>query len=182
MVSNAQRYTHLSLSESKENWPGQRMVTQQHLSCRDYFPNQGYYPAAFAEDEDLWYDGGGTGAVNACHKVKNEWILDGMEVYQTAKINDSNKRLTSDIDAGYVGLTNQLGHVLYRNVDKAATEALAENAGKLVYNYSLGVDKSTDPSGIDAEASMKKGAHIIFMDTNNSTADFHERQKCSLKD
>ena len=146
------------------------------------FQTKGTTPAAFAEDEDLWYDGGGTGAVNACHKVKNEWILDGMEVYQTAKINDSNKRLTSDIDAGYVGLTNQLGHVLYRNVDKVATEALSENAGKLVYNYSLGVDKSTDPSGIDAEASMKKGAHIIFMDTNNSTADFHERQKCSLKD
>lgn len=146
------------------------------------FQTNGTTPAAFAEDADLWYDGGGTGAVNACHKVKNEWILDGMEVYQTAKINDSNKRLTSDIDAGYVGLTNQLGHVLYRNVDKVATEALSENAGKLVYNYSLGVDKSTDPSGIDAEASMKKGAHIIFMDTNNSTADFHERQKCSLKD
>lgn len=146
------------------------------------FQTNGTTPAAFAEDADLWYDGGGTGAVNACHKVKNEWILDGMEVYQTAKINDSKKRLTSDIDAGYVGLTNQLGHVLYRNVDKVATEALSENAGKLVYNYSLGVDKSTDPSGIDAEASMKKGAHIIFMDTNNSTADFHERQKCSLKD
>jgi hypothetical protein len=29
---------------------------------------------------------------------------------------------------------------------------------------------------------MKKGAHIVYQDTNNSTADFHERQKCSLKD
>ena len=95
---------------------------------------------------------------------------------------DSKKRLTCDIDAGYVGLTNQKGHVLYRNVDKEATEALAENAGKLVYNYALGFESSTDPSGIDAEASMKKGAHIIFKDTNNSTVDFHERQKCSLRD
>lgn len=146
------------------------------------FQTNGTTPAAFAEDADLWYDGGGTGAVNACHKVKNEWILDGMEVYQTAKIADSKKRLTSDIDAGYVGLTNQKGHVLYRNVDKEATEALAENAGKLVYNYALGFESSTDPSGIDAEASMKKGAHIIFKDTNNSTVDFHERQKCSLRD
>lgn len=145
------------------------------------FQTKGVTPQAFAEDTDLWYDGSGTGAVNACHKVKNEWILDGMEVYQTAKINDSKKRLTSDIDAGYVSLTNQLGHTLYRNVDKAATEALAENAGKLVYNYSLGVDNSTDPSGIDAEASIKNGAHIIYMDTNNSTVDFHERQKCSLR-
>lgn len=109
-------------------------------------------------------------------------MLDGIEVFQTAKIADSQKRLTADIDAGFVGLTNQLGHTLYRNVDKEATEALPENAGKLVYDYALGVDDSTDPSGIDAEASMKNGAHIIYQDTNNSTNDFHERQKCSLRD
>ena len=46
----------------------------------------------------------------------------------------------------------------------------------------LGVDDSTDPSGIDAEASIRNGAHIIFKDTNNSTVDFHERQQCSLRD
>ena len=147
------------------------------------FQTQGITPAAFAEDADnLWYDGGTVSDINAAIKVPNEWIIDAIEVYQTAKINDSKKRFTSDIDAGYVGLTNQLGHVLYRNVDKEATEALSENAGKLVYNYTLGVDDSTDPNGIDAEASIKNGAHIIFKDTNNSTNDFHERQKCSLKD
>ena len=91
------------------------------------------------------------------------------------------KRLTADVDAGYVWLTNYQGHTLYRNVDKTATEALPENEGKLVYNYTLGVDGSTDPSGIDAEASMKQGAHIIFQDTNNSSNDFHERAKCSLR-
>lgn len=48
-----------------------------------------------------------------------------------------------------------MGYTLYRNVDKEATEALAENEGKLVYNYSLGVGNSTDASGIDAEASLK---------------------------
>ena len=79
-------------------------------------------------------------------------------------------------------LTNQLGHSLYRNVDKESTEARAENAGKLVYNYALGVDGSTDPSGIDAEASIRNGAHIYYVDTNNSTNDFHERQRCSLRD
>lgn len=131
---------------------------------------------------NIWYDGGSEGQqVWACVKIPNAWVFDGIEVFSNA-YDDNKKRLTSDIDAGSVGLTNYLGHTLYRNVDKVATEALSENAGKLVYNYSLGVDKSTDPSGIDAEASMKKGAHIIFMDTNNSTADFHERQKCSLKD
>ncbi len=147
------------------------------------FQTQGTTPSAFAENaSNLWYDGGNEGkSVYACLKVPNEWILDGMEVFQTSKVSDSQKRLTSDIDAGYVGLTNYLGHVLYRNVDQTATEALAENTGKLVYNYSLGVDDSTDPSKIDAEASMANGAHIIFQDTNNSTVDFHERQKCSLR-
>jgi hypothetical protein len=73
-------------------------------------------------------------------------------------------------------LTNQHGHTLYRNVDKAATETLPENEGKLVYGY------ISDPSGIDAEASFKNGAHIIYMDTNNSSNDFHERLSCSLND
>ena len=140
-------------------------------------------PADFAENADnIWYDGGEAKDINACLKVTNDWIIDGLEVFQKAKISDSNKRLTAAVDAGFVGLTNQLGHTVYRNVDKEATEALAENVGKLVYDYALGVDESTDPSGIDAEASMKNGAHIVYMDTNNSTNDFHERQKCSLRD
>ena len=101
--------------------------------------------------------------------------------YEYIKKEDSKKRLTDDIDGGYVYLTNYMGHTVYRNVDKQATEALPENSGKLVYGYALGYDGSTDPSGIDAEASMKKGAHIVYLDTNNSTTDFHERQKCSLK-
>ena len=78
-------------------------------------------------------------------------------------------------------LTNQLGHTLYRNVDKAATEALPENEGKLVYNYAMSVQPDAEPSKIDAEASIKNGAHIVYMDTNNSTADFHERLTSSLK-
>ena len=136
----------------------------------------------FNDANNLWYGvGEAQTPVNACVKVPNEWIIDGMEVFDNSRVSDSQKRLTADIDAGYVGLTNKLGHVLYRNVDKEATEALPENAGKLVYNYSLGVDESTDPSGINAEASMKNGAHIVYLDTNNSTVDFHERQKCSLR-
>jgi hypothetical protein len=134
-------------------------------------------PATFADDaSNLWYYNGNEGSkIYACLKVRNEWILDGVEVYSAAYPDDSKKRLTSDVDAGYVWLTNYQGHTLYRNVDKAATEALAENSGKLVTGY------SKDPSGIDAEASIKNGAHIIYQDTNNSTDDFHEREKCSLR-
>lgn len=147
------------------------------------FQTKNATPDVYATTADnQWYDGGNTHQESGhCIKVPNEWIIDGVEVYTNSKKEDCKKRLTADIDAGYVWLTNQLGHSIYRNVDKESTEALAENSGKLVYNYSLGVDSSTDPSGIDAEASIKNGAHIIYMDTNNSTADFHERQKCSLR-
>jgi len=132
--------------------------------------------------ENLWYSGGDVKQTNACAKVPNDWIVDAIEVFSSDYKEGSLKRLTADIDAGYVWLTNRHGHTLYRNVDQQATEALEENAGKLVYNYQLGVDGSTDPSSIDAEASLKNGAHIIYQDTNNSTNDFHERQTCSLKE
>ena len=74
-------------------------------------------------------------------------------------------------------------------LEKAYTdpEELAENAGKIVYNYAGGTfdaatnSGSTDPSGIDAEASIAAGAHIIYKDTNDSGKDFHERTKASIK-
>lgn len=113
-------------------------------------------------------------------KVPVEWVVDGIEVFAKGQPNNQ-KRLLPTIDAGYVEMTAKMGYTLYRNVDKEATEAIKENEGKLVYNYSFGVDDSTDPSGIDAEASIKNGARIVYMDTNNSTADFHQRSKASLR-
>ena len=106
--------------------------------------------------------------------VPEAWVIDGVEVFkEDAAVNQ--KRLLNSVDAGYVLLTNKLGHTVYRNVDKAATEAIKENEGKLVTGY------AADPSGIDAEASIKNGARIIYMDTNNSTNDFHQREKASLR-
>lgn len=112
--------------------------------------------------------------------VPVEWIVDGVEVFCKGKP-DNKKRLLSSVDAGSVEFTRGLGYTVYRNVDKEATEAIAENEGKLVYNYSLGVEGSTDPSAIDAEASIKNGARIIYKDTNNSSADFHMRSKAALR-
>ena len=147
------------------------------------FQPQNIDPMAFANNADnLWYAPGvAQTPVYACVKVPNEWIIDAVEVFNTAKKEDCKKRLTADLDVGYIYLTNKLGHSLYRNVDKEMTESLPENNGKLVYGYALGVDGSTDASGIDAEASIRNGAHIIFQDNNNSSEDFHERQKCSLR-
>lgn len=95
------------------------------------------------------------------------------------------KKLIYILLAAAATFTNKSGYTIYRNVDKEATEALAENEGKLVYNYAGGTDDfeggSTDPSGIDAEASIAKGAHIIYKDTNNSRNDFHQRKVASIK-
>ena len=134
---------------------------------------------------NLWYaPNEAHDPIHACLKIPNEWIIDAVEVFNAAK-EDNKKRLTADIDAGYVYLTNKLGHSLYRNVDQEMTEALPENAGKLVYtNVSLSSTRAAvagDPSGIDAEASIRNGAHIVYQDTNYSTDDFHERSACSLR-
>lgn len=118
-------------------------------------------------------------------KVQNDWVIDGVEVFKSDATNNK-KRLTAAVDAGYVNYTNQQGHTLYRNVDKEATEAIAGNDGKIVYTYSMGTDGeeygTTDPSGIDAEASIKNGALVIYQDTNNSSKDFHQRKQSSLRD
>jgi hypothetical protein len=149
------------------------------------FQTEGTTPAAFAADAGRTnlYNNSST---QVRKKVPVEWTLDAIEVFQKGASNN-NKRLTATVDAGYIELTNAQGYTLYRNVDKEATEAIADNADKLVYDYNLGtaggaVDGTTDPSGIDAEASIKKGAHIIYKDTNNSTNDFHQRSRASLRD
>ena len=118
-----------------------------------------------------------------CLKVDFDWVTDAVDVFQKDKIAESNKRFPASIDAGYVLFTNNQGYSAYRNVDKEATEAIAENEGKIVYNYAGGtadVEGTTDPSGIDAEASIKAGAKIVYMDSNNSTNDFHQRKYASL--
>ena len=120
-------------------------------------------------------------------KVKNEWVRDAVEVFSAGEEESNQKRFPASIDAGSIYYTPNYGYTIYRNVDKEATEALAENEGKLVYNYTGGTDGvdatygNTDPSGIDAEASIANGAHIIYKDTNNSSADFHQRRVASLK-
>lgn len=136
-------------------------------------------PEVFASTPNYHYTEGREGnAIWCCAKVPTDWIMDAIEVYPETNVAKSQKRLTPVVDAGYTLLTNQLGHTSYRNVDKEATEALEANSGKLVYSYAYG----TDPSGIDAEASLKNGARIIYKDTNNSTNDFHQRSQASLKD
>jgi len=125
------------------------------------------------------------GAKLPCAMVPVANIVDGVEVFNIPNVAKSTSRFLASVDAGNALFVEKNGYSIYRNVDKEATEALEENAGKLVYSYAGGTETieggTTDPSGIDAEASIAAGAHIIYMDTNNSTNDFHMRAKASIK-
>ena len=116
-------------------------------------------------------------------KIPTEWVLDALDIWSAADETKFFSRFPSAVNTGYQVLTNKLGYTTYRNVDKIATEAIVENEGKLVYNYAGAVDNENDgdPSGIDAEASIANGAKIVYMDTNNSANDFHQRKVASLK-
>ena len=144
------------------------------------FQTKGITPAEYAKNPSniTYAPGKAQNKINAVLKVPTDWIIDGVEVYEKINESKSKKRFGSDVDAGYVMQTIKLGHSVYRNVDAEATKKIEGNADKLVYNYQYGAD----PSHIDAEASMKNGAKIVYMDTNNSTSDFHERKQFSLRD
>ena len=127
----------------------------------------------------------GTGPVNQAVKFPKDKVLGCVDVFRASAVSTSQLRFPAALNSDYVTLTDGLGYSVYRNVDKEATEALPENEGKLVYNYSMGTADveggSTDKSGIDAEASIANGAHIIYVQTNNSKNDFHQRKQASLK-
>lgn len=139
---------------------------------------------ALSENTDAYDHTMGAGDAFNVVKFPKANVVDAVEVWSTSNQDKSQLRFTSDINTGMIPITNNKGYSVYRNVDKEATEALEENAGKLVYNYAGGttdVEGSTDPSGIDAEASMANGAHIIYSETNSSMLDFHQRKVASLK-
>lgn len=149
------------------------------------FATKDMTPTAFCSDAGYTNQfNGSTSAANTRKMVPVDWIIDGIEVFKQGTT--SQKRLTASVDAGYISHIGGVGYTLYRNVDKDATESLSGNSGKLVYNYSGGTigqaDGTTDPSGIDAEASIANGARIIYKDTNSTTNDFHQRAKAALRD
>lgn len=157
-------------------------------SCPAFFifATKDVSPVDFANDADRTnYHGGNVAAAQIRKKVPVEWVIDAVEVFTTTSEKNS-KRLTADVDAGQIYLENKIGYTSYRNVDLEATKAIEDNEAKLVYSYNKGTElngkESTDPSGVDAEASIKNGARIIYKDTNNSTNDFHQRSQASLRD
>ena len=114
--------------------------------------------------------------------VPISWVLDALDIWPGEGTTYFN-RFPLSVNAGHAVIDKAKGYTMYRNVDKAATEAIPGNSGKLVYNYAGAVNAETDddPSGIDAEASIAAGAKIVYMDTNNSANDFHMRKVASIK-
>lgn len=80
-------------------------------------------PEVFCNDEsNIIYPTGKQGnRAYACLAVPRAWVLDGIEIYNSSKLASCKKRLTSDIDNGYVTLTNGYGHSLIRRIDEEAT-------------------------------------------------------------
>ena len=155
------------------------------------FPIQTASPFLIMPDTDIQafvkneanFDNKSTNKSGNYAKIPTEWVLDALDLWSAADETKFFSRFPAAVNTGYQVFTQKLGYTTYRNVDKEATEAIAENEGKLVYNYAGAVDneKDGDPSGIDAEASIANGAKIVYMDTNNSANDFHLRKVASIK-
>ena len=168
-----------SLSQGSRVRAGQRLAAQRHGPGLFIFQTKGTTPSEYANNNDnfVYAPGRQQTKVWRCLKVPVSWIVDGVEVW-SEELSDQLPEALSD----HNGHCGALGTPLYRNVDKTATEALPENAGKLIYNYTLAVDEAANGDNvIDAEASIRKGAHILYLDDNNSSTDFHERQHFSLR-
>lgn len=158
------------------------------ISCPNlflFYP-EGQTPEAYGNDKtdnDFWMKN----ERFPRKKVPASWTVDGIDAFASSYETENIKRINPKVDAGHINFINGKGYTLYRNVDKDLTESIEGNKEKLVYNYSMGTKEievkygSTDPSGIDAEASIANGAVIIYKDTNNSGNDFHMRKKSSLR-
>ena len=157
------------------------------VTCASFFifSPEGMTPAEFVADESLTtYPPGWEGfKVFAAKKAKQSWVIDAVDIFCMGMFSDDDtKRFPASIDAGYVR-KDRKGWTVYRNVNKEATEAIEGNT--ISYGYYDGtIDKTggtTDPSGINAEETIKNGGKIIFMDSNNSTNDFHARREAALR-
>lgn len=114
------------------------------------FSTVGVTPWFYANDEsNIVYPSDAQGnRVYACLRVPREWIVDGVEVFNSNMLESSKKRLTPDIDNGYVALNGGYGHSLIRLLDERATS---------------------------------EAGHNVYKDTNNSSNDFYEADRCSLR-
>ncbi len=84
------------------------------------FRTEGITPKAYGENTaNITYPTGKDGnMVYACLKMPRQWVIDAVEVYNTTALASCKKRLTPDLDNGYIPLTSGYGHSLIRKVEK----------------------------------------------------------------
>ena len=83
-------------------------------------------PADYAAANIIYPAGNDGKAAQACIKVLRSMVLDAVEVYNADKLSSCKKRLTSDLDNGYVSFTSKQGHVVCRKYDNMATYHLQD--------------------------------------------------------
>lgn len=83
------------------------------------FRTEGVSPQQYATQENIVYPVGKQGnIVYSCLKVPRSWILDAVEIYNAEALPQSKKRLTPDLDNGYVSFTHGYGHSVIRKIEK----------------------------------------------------------------
>lgn len=77
-------------------------------------------PREFGEqNSNVIYPNGKEGnIVYACLKVPREWVVDAVEIFNSNSLANCKKRLTSDLDNGYVSMIDGYGHSVIRKVEK----------------------------------------------------------------
>lgn len=83
---------------------------------------QGTTPKEYAETtSNIIYPSTKQGnLIYACLRVPRAWVVDAVEVFNVNKLEASVKRLTADLDNGYVTLNSGYGHALVRKVERTA--------------------------------------------------------------
>ena len=84
------------------------------------FKPKGYTPQEYADGYvNVIYPSMYQGNITyACLKVLRSWVLDAVEVYNSNALANSKKRLTPDLDNGYISFTHGYGHAVVRKVEK----------------------------------------------------------------
>lgn len=113
------------------------------------FKTDGTTPEQYASNEDniIYPDDKQGNLIYACLRVPRSWVIDGVEVFNSNAIPSSKKRMTPDIDNGYVETNGGYSHAVVRKRDEAASAA---------------------------------AGHDVYADTNNSSEDFYEADKCTI--
>ncbi len=84
------------------------------------FQTKDITPREFGEqNSNIIYPNGKEGnIVYACLKVPREWVIDAVEIFNSSSLATCKKRLTSDLDNGYVSMLGGYGHSVMRKVEK----------------------------------------------------------------